>query len=117
MALRKKVFVSGCFDMLHSGHVAFLKEAAQYGDVYVGLGSDRTIRELKGREPVNSEDERAYMLAALKFVTNVTIAATRIRIWNFFMPKNSNSFYLVVTGGLGLIPSFRKLSLFSTFKR
>ena len=44
-----KVFVSGCFDMLHSGHVAFFKEAAQYGEVYVGIGSDRTIEELKGR--------------------------------------------------------------------
>jgi cytidyltransferase-like protein len=71
--IKKKVFVSGCFDMLHSGHIAFLKEAAEYGDVYIGLGSDKTIRELKGREPINSEDERAYMLAALSCVTNVTI--------------------------------------------
>jgi cytidyltransferase-like protein len=70
---KKKVFVSGCFDMLHSGHVAFLKESAEYGDVYIGLGSDRTIRELKGREPINSEDERAYMLKALACVTGVTI--------------------------------------------
>ena len=38
----KKVFVSGCYDMLHSGHVAFFKEASQYGDLYVGLGSDAT---------------------------------------------------------------------------
>jgi cytidyltransferase-like protein len=70
---KKKIFVSGCFDMLHSGHVAFLKEAAQYGDVYVGLGSDRTIKDLKGREPVNSEDERAYMLDALSCVHRVFI--------------------------------------------
>ncbi|MGD0341246.1 MAG: adenylyltransferase/cytidyltransferase family protein [Bacteroidales bacterium] len=69
----KKIFVSGCFDMLHSGHVAFLKEAAEYGDVYVGLGSDRTIRELKGREPINSEDERAYMLGALSCIKSVII--------------------------------------------
>jgi len=59
--------------MLHSGHVAFLKEAAGYGDLYIGLGSDKTLRELKGREPVNSEDERAYMLSALECVKNVTI--------------------------------------------
>jgi len=70
---RKKVFVSGCFDMLHSGHVAFLQEAAGYGDLYIGLGSDKTIRELKGREPVNSEDERAYMLSALSCVKKVII--------------------------------------------
>ena len=59
--------------MLHSGHVAFLKEAAGYGEVYVGLGSDRTIRELKGREPINSEDERLYMLSALSCVKKVLI--------------------------------------------
>ena len=70
---KKKVFVSGCFDMLHSGHVAFLKEAAEYGEVYVGLGSDRTLKELKGREPVNSEDERAYMLSALSCVHKVSV--------------------------------------------
>jgi len=70
---RRKVFVSGCFDMLHSGHVAFLTEAAGYGDLYIGLGSDKTIRELKGREPINSEDERAYMLRALSCVKRVII--------------------------------------------
>jgi cytidyltransferase-like protein len=57
-SVKKIVFVSGCFDMLHSGHIAFLKEAAEYGDLYIGLGSDKTLKELKGREPVNSEDER-----------------------------------------------------------
>jgi len=71
--IKKKLFVSGCFDMLHSGHIAFLKEAAEYGDVFIGLGSDKTIRELKGREPVNSEDERAYMLGALSCVKSVII--------------------------------------------
>ena len=45
--MSKKVFVSGCYDMLHSGHVAFFKEAASHGDLYVGIGSDATIRELK----------------------------------------------------------------------
>jgi cytidyltransferase-like protein len=65
---RKKVFVSGCFDMLHSGHIAFLQEAAEYGDLYIGLGSDKTIRELKGRETINSEDERVYILNALSCV-------------------------------------------------
>jgi len=69
----KKVFVSGCFDMLHSGHVAFLQEAAQYGDVYIGLGSDKTIKELKGRDTINSEDERQYMLNALACVHKVII--------------------------------------------
>jgi cytidyltransferase-like protein len=72
-SIKKKVFVSGCFDMLHSGHVAFLQEAAGYGDLYIGLGSDKTLKELKGREPVNSEDERLYMLSALACVKKVII--------------------------------------------
>jgi len=59
--------------MLHSGHVAFLKEASEYGDLYIGLGSDKTLKELKGREPINSEDERLYMLSALACVHKVTI--------------------------------------------
>ncbi len=71
--IRKKVFVSGCFDMLHSGHIAFLKEASQFGDLHIGLGSDKTLKELKGRDPVNSEDERLYMLSALACVHRVTI--------------------------------------------
>jgi cytidyltransferase-like protein len=70
---RKKVFVSGCFDILHSGHIAFLKEASQFGDLYVGLGSDKTIFELKGRKTINSEDERLYMLEALSCVHKVSI--------------------------------------------
>ncbi len=70
---KKKVFVSGCFDMLHSGHVAFLKEASGFGDLYIGLGSDKTIRDLKGRETIYSEDERAYMLSALSCVHKVFI--------------------------------------------
>jgi cytidyltransferase-like protein len=65
---KKKVFVSGCFDMLHSGHVRFLEEAATYGDVHVALGSDRTVKELKGRYPVNTQQERKYIIEALKFV-------------------------------------------------
>jgi len=65
---RKKIFVSGCFDMLHSGHVRFLEEAAGYGEVHVGLGSDRTIWELKGRAPVNTQSERKYLIEALRHV-------------------------------------------------
>jgi cytidyltransferase-like protein len=69
----KKVFVSGCFDILHSGHIAFLKEASQFGDLYVGLGSDKTVNDLKGRRTINSEEERFYMLEALSCVHKVSI--------------------------------------------
>ena len=71
---RKKVFVSGCFDMLHSGHVRFLEEAAGYGDVHVAIGSDQTVRELKGRAPVNTQAERQYMLEALRHVKTCRIS-------------------------------------------
>lgn len=59
--------------MLHSGHVAFFEEAATHGDLYVGLGSDRTIFELKGRKTINSEQERLYMVKALRCVKDAWI--------------------------------------------
>jgi len=71
--MAKKVFVSGCYDMLHSGHVAFFEEAAEYGDLYVGIGSDKTINSLKARKTVNSDAERLYMVKALKVVKDAWI--------------------------------------------
>lgn len=65
---KKKVFVTGCFDLLHSGHIAFLQEAATFGDVYVSIGSDANVHHLKGRYPVNTQEERKYMLDALTCV-------------------------------------------------
>ena len=69
----KKVFVSGCYDMLHSGHVAFFKEAAQYGDLYVGIGSDATVWNLKARKTICSEAERLYMVKAIRYVKDAFI--------------------------------------------
>ena len=71
--MNKKVFVSGCYDMLHSGHVAFFEEASQYGELYVGIGSDKTINELKARKTVNSDSERLYMVKSLKVVKDAWI--------------------------------------------
>jgi cytidyltransferase-like protein len=73
MQKRKKVFVTGCFDMLHSGHVEFFTEAAKYGDVYVGLGSDETVFNLKGQYPINNHDERKFMIDALACVKKCVI--------------------------------------------
>jgi cytidyltransferase-like protein len=70
----KKAFVSGCFDLLHSGHVAFFQEAAQYGDLYVAIGSDCNIFQLKNRPTVNTEAERLYMIQALACVHSVFVA-------------------------------------------
>ena len=68
MREKKKVFVTGCFDLLHSGHIAFFEDAAKHGDVYVGLGSDETVYKLKGRYPINNQGERKYMIEALASV-------------------------------------------------
>lgn len=72
--MAKKVFVSGCFDMLHSGHVEFFRDVARYGDVYVALGSDKTIFDLKGRPTFNSEHERLFMVKAVSFVKDAFIS-------------------------------------------
>jgi cytidyltransferase-like protein len=66
--MSKRVFVSGCFDMVHSGHIVFLQEAAAYGDLYVAIGSDKTVYELKGRTPVNNEAERLFMVQSVACV-------------------------------------------------
>ena len=71
--MSKKVFVSGCFDMLHSGHVAFFEEAAQHGELYVGIGSDTTIQQLKGRPTINTDKERLYMVKSIKHVKNAWV--------------------------------------------
>jgi cytidyltransferase-like protein len=73
MIKKKKVFVSGCFDMLHSGHIAFFEEAATHGDVYVGLGSDRTIGALKNRATVYNENERLFMVKSIRHICDAWI--------------------------------------------
>ncbi len=71
----KKVFVSGCFDLLHSGHVQFLQTAARYGRLYVSVGTDATVLALKGRLPVYSERERLRLVRAVRWVTEAFLAA------------------------------------------
>lgn len=69
----KKVFVSGCYDLLHSGHVEFFREAAQYGDLYVGIGSDATILDYKHHKTVYSEQERLFMVKSIRYVKDAFI--------------------------------------------
>lgn len=70
---KKVVFTNGCFDILHVGHVKYLEEAKSYGDVLIlGLNSDASVSRLKGpTRPVNTEDDRAYILASLEAVDYV----------------------------------------------
>lgn len=72
---RRLAFTNGCFDILHAGHVRYLQQARETGDALaVGLNSDRSVRELKGEgRPVNGQDDRAEVLAALGCVDFVVI--------------------------------------------
>ena len=69
----KKVFVSGCYDLLHSGHVEFFKQASQFGDLYVGIGSDATYLEYKHRKPMFPQEERLFMVKNIKAVKEAYI--------------------------------------------
>ncbi|MBO4454916.1 MAG: adenylyltransferase/cytidyltransferase family protein [Bacteroidales bacterium] len=71
----KKVFVSGCYDLLHSGHVEFFRQAAGYGDLYVGIGSDKTIEGYKHHKTVYSEQERLFMVKSIRYVKDAFINA------------------------------------------
>ena len=72
---KKIVFTNGCFDILHIGHVKYLKESKKYGDVLiVGLNSDASVKKLKGENrPINNEFDRAMVLDELKSVDYVVI--------------------------------------------
>ena len=79
VSLKKKrlkiVFTNGCFDLLHVGHVRYLKEARALGDcLIIGLNSDRSVRKIKDPvRPLISEDQRAEVLAALECVDYIVL--------------------------------------------
>lgn len=70
----KKVFVSGCFDMIHSGHIEFFRKASKFGELYVCIGSDETIKNLKGKFPVNNQEERKFIIDSIKYVKKSIIS-------------------------------------------
>ena len=69
------VFTNGCFDLLHIGHVQYLSKAKEQGDyLVVGLNTDRSVREIKGKNrPIVPQEQRAAVLAALSVVDYVTL--------------------------------------------
>lgn len=71
----RKVFVSGCYDLLHSGHVEFFRQASQYGDLYVGIGSDATVLEYKHHKPLYPQEERLFMVRSIRYVKAAYINA------------------------------------------
>jgi cytidyltransferase-like protein len=72
---KKKVLVSGCFDLLHSGHIEFFREAAEYGELYVRIGTDANIRALKAHETMYSDAERLFMVRNIKWVHDAALSA------------------------------------------
>ena len=66
---------NGCFDVLHAGHAFSLNKASELGDLlFVGLNSDKSVKKIKGNQrPINSEDNRAYLLNSLQAVNGVFI--------------------------------------------
>lgn len=72
---KKIVFTNGCFDILHYGHVTYLKKCRRLGDILViGLNSDSSVRKIKGKgRPVTKEKERAAVLSALEFVDYISV--------------------------------------------
>lgn len=72
---KKIVFTNGCFDLLHVGHIRYLKEARKLGDyLVIGVNSDSSVKELKGpTRPIQNQDDRAEILAALEAVSATVI--------------------------------------------
>jgi D-beta-D-heptose 7-phosphate kinase / D-beta-D-heptose 1-phosphate adenosyltransferase len=72
---RKIVFTNGCFDVIHLGHIKYLESAKNLGDILIlGLNSDKSVTSLKGKDrPINNQDDRAYILAAMEVVDFVVI--------------------------------------------
>lgn len=83
VALREKaaaegksfVLTNGCFDLLHRGHLSYLQQSANLGDVFcIAVNSDESVRELKGPDrPLNNEDDRAFALASMRCVDAVFV--------------------------------------------
>src|ERR1017187_8213022 len=75
VANSKKVIATGCYDWFHSGHVRFFEEVSGYGDLYVVVGHDANVRQLKGApHPMHSQDERRYSVGAIRFVAQALVS-------------------------------------------
>ena len=87
----KKVWVNGCFDVLHRGHIELFKFAKSHGKfLIVGIDSDKRIKELKGdNRPFNNQEDRRFFLESIKFIDHVEIFNTEEELKqkiNWFSP-------------------------------
>lgn len=94
---KKIIFSNGCFDILHIGHISYLEKAREFGDVLIlGLNSDESVKRLKGNDrPINSQNDRAYILASLEVVDYVVIfdEDTPLKLIKLIQPE------LLIKGG------------------
>jgi rfaE bifunctional protein nucleotidyltransferase chain/domain len=94
---KKIAFTNGCFDILHVGHVRYLREAKKTADILVlALNSDSSVQSIKGeKRPLVGEEERAEILAALEFIDFVTIfpELTPLELINYLKPD------IIIKGG------------------
>jgi len=74
---RKKVMVSGCFDLLHSGHIEFFRQCAGFGDLYVILGTDENIWDLKQHQTMYNNEERLFMVQNVSCVHKAELSTGR----------------------------------------
>lgn len=72
---KKIVFTNGCFDIIHRGHIQYLRKSRELGDLLIiAINSDESVKRLKGADrPINSEKDRAYVLEAMEFVDYIVI--------------------------------------------
>jgi len=70
----KKVWINGCFDVLHYGHFKLIEYAKSFGEVKIGIDSDKRVKELKGNDrPFHTEEQRLFNLIQLKDINNIVI--------------------------------------------
>ena len=91
----KKVWTNGTFDVLHVGHLKLLEYAASFGQLTVGIDSDKRVKELKGLDrPFNNTLDRKYFLESIKFVHNVVVFNSREELID--MVKEFEPDYMVI---------------------
>lgn len=98
----KSVLVGGCFDILHFGHIKFLKKAKLLGDyLIVALESDTRVRELKGKgRPIHTQKQRKEILESLKFVNEVMILKDKMTDEDYYnLVKNVHPYLIATTKG------------------
>jgi D-beta-D-heptose 7-phosphate kinase/D-beta-D-heptose 1-phosphate adenosyltransferase len=93
------IWVNGCFDILHVGHLNLLQAAKKYKNkkniLYVGIDSDKRVKELKGNDrPINNENDRKRLLESLKMVDKVVIYDTQEEMCNYI--KSFNIDYMMI---------------------